>query len=69
LLQLLGKIDSRAKFLLYSEPALGNKDGGVHLITKRDRLVGRRNWQYGERVEMVQYVGGEDVFQQNTKAY
>lgn len=68
LLQLLGKIDSSAKFLLYSEPALGNKDGGMHLITKRDRLVSRRNWQYGERVEMVQYVGGEDVFQQNTKA-
>jgi len=63
LLQSLLKLDKGEQFVMYSEPTLRSAKDGMHKIVRRDRLVSRKNWQYGEREEIMQYVGGEDVFQ------
>ena len=67
LLQSLLKFDRKTQFMLYTEPTLRSPEDGMHKIIRRDRLVSRKNWQYGEREETIQYIGGEDVFQQNTE--
>lgn len=70
LLKSLLKVDRETKFMIFSDPTRKNPEGNeavVHKTVRRDRLVSRKNWQYGERYEIMQYVGGKDVFQQNTE--
>nr|WP_321294480.1 type I-E CRISPR-associated protein Cas5/CasD [uncultured Sphaerochaeta sp.] len=66
LLQIIPKLDRNASYMLYSETLPKKSEGTIMIVTKNDRLVSRKSWQYGERKEFIQYVGGENVFQQNT---
>lgn len=50
------------QFLLYSEPGKAERTAKVHTILRRDRLISRKAWQYGQREEVMEYVGGSDVF-------
>lgn len=50
------------QFLLYSEPRKGERAAKAHSILRRDHLISRKAWQYEEREEAMEYVGGNDVF-------
>ena len=61
------KVDYDSKYPIYKDVDFNESTGNLYQVMRRDRLISRRKWQYGEREEIMQFVGGEDVFQQNTK--
>jgi CRISPR system Cascade subunit CasD len=50
------------QFRLYSELGKAERAAKVHTVLRRDRLISRKAWQYAEREEVMEYVGGSDVF-------
>lgn len=65
LVKSLLKIDKKTKYMIFSDltdNSTGTHADEVHKTVRRDRLVSRKNWQYGEREEIMYYIGGEDVF-------
>ena len=51
-------------FRLYQDHEEGIKEGMK--VSRRDRLINRKNWQFGNREEIMISLGGADVLQQNT---
>lgn len=50
------------QFRLYSELGKAERTAKVHSVLRRDRLISRKAWQYAQREEVMEYVGGSDVF-------
>jgi|BioPla2DNA2_1021312.scaffolds.fasta_scaffold19609_4 CRISPR system Cascade subunit CasD len=60
--QLIGSTGTK-NFELYTETRIEGRENEVFKVSRRDRLISRRAWQYGEREEILQFVGGNDVFE------
>jgi CRISPR system Cascade subunit CasD len=50
-------------YLVYQD--LEKESDGQQKVFRKDRLINRKNWQFGDREELMTTVGGPDVFQQS----
>lgn len=51
------------KYLLYLEYEQGMDSNNLEKHWRKDRLISRRNWQYGDRQEILVEVGGDYVLE------
>lgn len=59
----IARSDEELKYLLYQDPEPNMSDDKLQQNWRKDRLISRRNWQYGDRQEILITVGGNDVLQ------
>lgn len=56
-------VDEKKQYLLYQDAESESTDNVIKKSWRKDRLINRHNWQFGDREEILITVGGGDVFQ------